>query len=491
MILVFLSCQLHTQKDSLDQMDSSSILDSAQALSAFYLAESTSSVVNSRYFSSTWVLSPEYPEAYPSLFESDTPSFYVLHPDPIPETAKVMWWFHGSAFGLDTTETPRGCTPDIVIPAAKRIVNSENVPAALLSHHDWIIVAPRNDWCDMWRGEGSEDISDPEHHFGARHFREVLNFVRSGGLGFTPSQEALWGTSMGGVGAMRAQLLHGGFSSLIMDSSPSSALLFYELEHGPNDQAALEHVFGGGPYLSDGTTSSFFEAYQLGSAEFLIQEGLLNLPIFAHFNTLDAVTPVNHPHAIREAIAEYGVTGSGVHDHNHPYPGQDAHVQTLGGPNLDQGYTASAMLYFSMGEQVQWIEAESLCPSCTAGQVINAAANPNLKSLSGGAGRLLSESENGTFWAQPIENTIHHIQPMLSRVSTSEAIRIQFFAADTPLQSIDLASNLFEESGLNSVLNGLIQSRIAVPADATRYTIELAPNSSAILDGVLTFQERP
>ena len=56
------------------------------------------------------------------------------------------------------------------------------------------------------------------------------------------------------------------------------------------------------------------------------------------------------------------------------------------------------MLHFSTGNHVEWTEAESPCPTCTAGETINASANPSLKSLSGGAGRLLSESDAGIFW---------------------------------------------------------------------------------------------
>ena len=218
---------------------------------------------------STWVLSADHDSPYPSLFENERPTFYVLHPDPIPQNAPVMWWFHGSAFGLDVDDTPRGCQSDIIVPAAKRVVNSENMAAALLAHHGWVIIAPRNDWCDMWRGEGPEDISDPNHHFGALHFREVLQFVRTGSLDFSPSQEALWGTSMGGVGAMRAHLLHGPFSSLIMDSS--LVLLFYFTNWNMAQTIPLLlSMFWWPPYLSDGSPSAFFEAYQMGSAEWLL-----------------------------------------------------------------------------------------------------------------------------------------------------------------------------------------------------------------------------
>ena len=264
----------------------------------FEKMETVPSVVHDDYVLSTWTLMLEHPDAYPSLFEGEIPTFYILHPDPIPQQAPIMWWFHGSAFGLDIEDTPRGCQSDIVIPAAKRVVSSENMAAALLAQNGWIIVAPRNDWCDMWRGQGQDDIADPNHHFGGHHLSKVLSFVRAGESGFTPNTEALWGTSMGGVGAMQAQIHHGPFSSLIMDSSPSSALLFYTLEHGPNDPAALEHIFGGPPYNADGSPTEFYDSYQMASAEYLLESGLLDLPIFGHFNALDTVTPVNHAHAL-------------------------------------------------------------------------------------------------------------------------------------------------------------------------------------------------
>ena len=108
-----------------------------------------------------------------------------------------------------------------------------------------------------------------------------------------------------------------------MDSSPSSALLFYELEHGPNDPAALEHIFGGPPFNADGSPTEFYDSYQLASARVFTGVRSAGPATFAHFNALDTVTPVNHAHALRDAIANHGEPGSGVHDHNHPYPGQD------------------------------------------------------------------------------------------------------------------------------------------------------------------------
>ena len=46
--------------------------------------------------------------------------------------------FMVSAFGLDIEELPRGCQSDIiVIPAAKRVVSSENMAAALLAQK-WV-----------------------------------------------------------------------------------------------------------------------------------------------------------------------------------------------------------------------------------------------------------------------------------------------------------------------------------------------------------------
>ena len=490
MMAYLLGCQLPPLSNNQSSIETAVVDTASSDLPLFMLKETLSSVVHTEYVMDTWRLTTEHQEEYESLFEEEQPTFYTLRPDPLPLQAPIMWWFHGSAFGLDIDETPRGCQADTVIPAAKRVVTSENMAAALLAQKGWIIVAPRNDWCDMWQGEGTDDLADPNHHFGGHHLSEVIQFVRSGGLGITPSKEALWGTSMGGHGAMRAQLYHGPFSSLIMDSSPSSALLFYALDYGPNDPAALEHIFGGPPYLSNGSPSPFFDAYQSASAEVLLELGHFNLPVFGHFNTLDTVTPVNHAHALREAIVNYGELGSGIHDHNHPYPGQDSHVQTLGGPNLEQGYIASAMVHFSEGQQVHWTEAETPCPACTAGEIITASSNSDLKGLSGAAGRLLSLSDTGIFWAQPLHSQIHHIQPMLSRISTSEPIQIQFFEDETLLETKLLPPTLFQGNGLETVRSAILESYIPVPVTTNRMSIQLSPNSSAILDGVLTFQER-
>lgn len=489
-MFLFFSCQIQPQ----EKLQSDTLLeDSGESNidieNRFERVASEPSVVRNSYLSSQWSLNPDLSDGYTSPFAGESPTFYVLHPEVMPEEASVMWWFHGSAFGLDIEETPVGCLPDKIIPAAKRVAFSENLPATLLSHNNWILIAPRNDWCDMWRGIGNDDPGDPENHFGGHHLEEVMNFIRAGGLDFTPTKEALWGTSMGGVAAMLAQGKHGPFSSIVMDSSPSSALLFYELDFGPNDQAALEHVFGGPPYNSAGQPSDFHSSYTQTTAEYLVESGDLDIPLFLAFNSQDKVTPNAHPLALAEAISSFGHPSSGFHDFSHPSPGADNHVQTLSGPNLEQGYFASAMFQFSNGFQVVWLEAETECPSCTISTPVSAMEYPELKVLSGAAGRTVNSEDSGIFWAQPIESHIDFIQPMLSSIQSDQNIHIVFFEDSNVISTHELSPNLFSETGLEAVLEVLKQSMIAVPTNTTFIQINLSAHSSAILDGMLLYSD--
>ena len=79
---------------------------------------------------------------------------------------------------------------------------------------------------------------------------------------------------------------------------------------------------------------------------------------------------------------------------------------------------------------------------------------------------------------------------MLSRISTSEPIQIQFFEDETLLETKLLPPTLFQGNGLETVRSAILESYIPVPVTTNRMSIQLSPNSSAILDGVLTFQER-
>ena len=323
------------------------------------------------YEVATFELAPDADDPYPSLLEGYTPTFYVVRPMEIGEAPlNTMLWFHGGALGDDSSgELPRGCQAEQVIDYATRTITSDFLPLTMSMSQGWAMVLPRNDWCDYWTGLGPTDPVDPERHYGYYHTARMLDFVRAGGAGWTPDRLFSWGTSAGGGAAIHVPARYDAdlFEGVISDSAPSSMLLYYN-----TDPQAIGHIFGGGPTDSPEVAAR----YQQASAETLISELGLELPIYVTWNVKDTLVGVAQPLSLIKAMEDhYAPAGvnHGAHDYNHRSPGDQYHTQSKW-PHVPWGYTGDAMFRFLDGADITWVEAEDACggplaKSCVLGAV--------------------------------------------------------------------------------------------------------------------------
>jgi hypothetical protein len=176
----------------------------------------------------------------------------------------------------------------------------------------------------------------------------------------------------------------GGFDAIIADSAPCDLVKYYD-----EDPAATAHIMGGAPFNEDGSPSQVYERYLAHSCNTLVSEGGFRVPLYLAYNAQDVLVPDEHAKNLSEALAgAYALGGVryGVHDFDHPAPGDTHHVQTRM-VSKPMGYTTEAMLRFLEGAEVRWQEAEDPCEDCAAGEIVFSTADRPLIDMSKAGGR--------------------------------------------------------------------------------------------------------
>jgi hypothetical protein len=359
--------------------------------------EDTTTFAEFGYKLETYQLDPAAAEQYQTLFETP-PSFYIYQPlsiAPQEEVPMIAWFHGGSADNDEGIETPTGnCSAEAIDTMTSQILSNPSPMAAYIASERWSVFLPRNEWCDLWMGNGPEDEVDPVNHFGYVHARRSLDFVTKGGAGFIPSKLYGWGTSAGGGSALSVAARYGGFDGLIMDSSPCVQSLIY------NSQSFVyEHIFGGTP-----DDLAVKARADLADCQQIIATASVDFPIYMPYNTQDTLVSAQHPSLVRDALDQvYGGAGLryGYHDFNHKAPTPQYHVQSRVGV-LPMGYTAGAMMEFLKGSNLIWVEAEDEDGTCGSiaceGRVFEGTTSADMFSL----GRGLASTTSGIMYSENV-----------------------------------------------------------------------------------------
>jgi len=326
------------------------------------------------YEVATYTLADDAPDPYASLYEGEKPTFYVVRPtEPDPSRSyPVLAWFHGGTIGDDSEEVPAACTQENVTDFAYGAAFDPHFVPRWVADREWIMVIPRNDWCDAWQGMGPDDVVDPEQHFGFYHANRVMDHVREGGLGFAADGPLYgWGTSAGAHGVTTFAARYGGFEGIVFDSGLGSMFMYYAL----NDPVAARHIFGGDPYDDKGAPNGeIWQRYAEASPYWLVNEGGFEVPMFLPWNSQDTLVQEEQLGSMFGAITStWGPEVRwGSHDYAHKAPGSLFHVQSVYGI-VPWGYYGTAYMDFLEGKSLSIIEAEDGCgngPPCVVGEVI-------------------------------------------------------------------------------------------------------------------------
>lgn len=420
----------------------------------------------------TYSLHPKARDPYDSLFPDAVdadglaidflPSFYLLRPkDPTKEPQAVLFYIHGGTIADDsdfpeTGQLPRGCQAESVLGLSRDKIDQRIMPLTMAVAREWLVVVPRNDWCDYWLGQGSED-PQANWHFGGVHFERVLNFLENGHAGVElPDRRFLWGSSAGGGAASHLAVRHGGFEAIVADSSPTDLFTLYD-----EDPEALELQFGGPPWQENGEKSEFWQDYANNSTHTLIDSGTLTTPMFLLSNSRDRRVPKEHADGLIESFENHYSPAEirwGTKDLDHPSPGKHFHVQA-NRPTLPAAASPSVLLDFLEGASLTWQESEDICGDtlnlCTTGQDVSTEESDShqFTELSEGAGRLATPEDGpGIIWTSPLPDTLRNQQDIVAlaalHVDTDETLpegtQIGTLVLDSNLQYLEIP--LFSET---------------------------------------------
>jgi pimeloyl-ACP methyl ester carboxylesterase len=473
------------------------------------------------YLSQTYSLHPQAPDPYDSLFPDTVdedglvvdvlPSFYLLRPkDPANKPQAVLFYIHGGTIADDSDFPesgllPRGCQDESVLGLSKNKIDERLIPLTMAAARQWLIVVPRNDWCDYWLGQGTED-PQANWHFGGVHFERILNFLEKGHAGVVlPDRRFLWGSSAGGGAAAHLAVRHGGFEAIVADSSPMDLFTLYE-----DNPQALEFQFGGPPWTENGEKSEFWQAYADNSTQTLIASGALKTPIFLLSNAMDTQSPKEHADALIESFENYYSPAEirwGTKDLDHPSPGSHFHVQA-NRPSLPAAASPSVLLDFLEGASLTWQESEYTCDDtpnrCTTGQDVSADESDSKKftELSGAAGRLATPDDGpGIIWASPLPDTLASQGEIVAlavlNVDTDEVLpegtQVGTLVLDSNLQHLEVPlfseSFVFDsEASRNDVITQLQSSRLSFRLsenEEARLQIEVTGAANVLLDAII------
>jgi hypothetical protein len=396
-LLLLLGCK---DKDAGD-----TALDERPALEYYEAAADYAVHGDQGYVLGDWVLGPRAEDPYASLFEGELPFFYLIYPADMTEDEElpVLLWLHGGTIGDDSEaeaggEFPDPCRQDNVEEFVWKAVTDPSFVPEFMSEHRWVMVAPRNDWCDYYQGQGADDPVNPERHWGYVHTKRVLDFVLSGQAGFTWSGELYgWGTSAGAGAVTSVAARYGGFDGIIFDSGLSSTITYWEI----TEQPPFEHIFGGPPYTGDGEPNGeIYERYAASSPYLLVAEQGLRVPMYVAWTSQDQQVEDVQIHTMLQTLDRY-YTPDGVrwgsHDYNHASPGTTFHVQSIYG-TVPWGYGTRAYIEFLRGRDLWWAEAEEGCQDggCAVGEVV--IGEPDLLNFSGESARIVEPDNPGVLY---------------------------------------------------------------------------------------------
>lgn len=360
-------------------------------------------------------LREDAPDPYPPLFE-DQPRFWLLKPtDADTRPRPVMVLYHGGGFGDDSSGSFPNCTQEDI----ERLMGSHlyrATPVKMAAYEaGWVMVIPRYEWCDGGMGLGADDPADPERHWGHVHSHRVLDFVMSGQADFEPSGELYgWGTSMGGTTAAVTAAGYPGFTGLVLDSAPSSLLLYWSLRRHPDDRTNTEHVLGGAPYAEGGVETEHWARFASVSAPEMVEEGTLRVPTFVAWNNRDGHSDPRYHQVLTSSLAGLPADEAlrwSSYDFNRNYPEGYHHVQTRTA-QPPAGLAPYAAFRFLEGNQLFWREAEhgcadTLASACSVGGTIEYPENDKAMSFSGSAGlRYSGNQPAGTLWCDLLPESI-------------------------------------------------------------------------------------
>ena len=346
------------------------------------------------YELATYELGEDYEVQYTTLTGA-RPFFHVFRPiGGTTDSLDILMWFHGGHIGNDEVEIPNNCSDETIRYNINLILGTGSMVTGFVSERNWALVIPSNNWCDGGVGLGSDDPVDPENHWGWVHSKNVLDLATGGYLGFNAGGELYsWGTSAGATSSATAAYRYTGFTGMIVDSGGCDQFLMHD-----RDPGIMSHIFGGDPYLPDGTESQFFSNYQEASCTWQVANGL-QAPIFIPYNQEDLAVPIEQPQALLAILEEHYPSAGinyGSHDYNHLSPGGNYHVQTRS-KIIPFGYSTGLMMQFLEGNSIYWREAEWGCWSqdCSVGTVRVGGEDWQNYSNAGGV-EITSEEDSGT-----------------------------------------------------------------------------------------------
>jgi|GEM_PF-5344189 len=321
------------------------------------------------YELATYEFGEDFEVQYTTL-AGERPFFHVYRPvGGTSEALDLLFWFHGGHIGNDVNGVPNNCSDETIRYNINLILGGGSLATRFIADRNWALVIPSSNWCDGGVGRGSDDLVDPENHWGWVHNENILDLATGGFLGFNMGSNLYsWGTSAGATASVTAAYRYPGFTGMIVDSGGCDQVLMFE-----RDASAMAHIFGGNPFKPDGSESEFFPNYQEASCTWQVENGL-RVPMYIPYNQEDLAIPPEQPEALLARVVEHYPSAGinyGSHDYNHLSPGGNYHVQTRS-RNLPFGYSTGLMMQFLEGKSVYWREAEWGCvdeSSCTIGAI--------------------------------------------------------------------------------------------------------------------------
>jgi hypothetical protein len=392
-----------------------------------------------------WEITPDWPGWFPTILGDDR-RFQIVRPNRAVdgEAVPVLLALHGAAIDDDSDPNYYANDPTETLCGAARAIGSSYVDlgtllAPLALERGWAIVAPEGLWCDGWKGLGSDDLADPEHHFGFVQLSEVKDFVDAGAAGFTPTKWYAWGSSSGAGGTVLAAAWKGGFEGIVADSPPCDWLVYWH-----TDREVVEHLLGGSAFEADGITPSpIYDRYVADSCDTLARD--IDTPVFHPWNWNDHLVAPGHNTELDEALAKRAGVRSFAYDFDRYAPAESYHTQTQS-KAIPMAYVPALAFQFLEGRNVRWVEAEDACTDCDATRAADEGSDWDVFSHAGG---VTLSGDGATLAATLADAPSAYTLTVALRVDSHAAgsrVRIEAGAATT----IDLG-DLVEGEGQDAV----------------------------------------
>ncbi len=454
------------------------------------------------YEYASYEVTPDYADHYTTV-EGNNPVFYVYRPVTVgKQPLKTVVWFHGAATGDDSSGTlPGSCETSNVQSNVDKVMGPPSLVAAWMADAGWTVVLPRNEWCDMWQGQGAADPVDPVNHFGYQHAALVTDFVRAGQAGFEVDEIYSWGTSAGGTASASVAGRYGEFDGVVTDSAPCVQETYY-----PDDPQTLEHILGGAP----GDSAAVDQRYNEASCNWLVENGWLDVPVYAAWNAQDVIIPDEHAEtliAAFESTLQPAGIAFGHHDFDHPAPGTTYHVQTrLSTPPM--GYTTGFVMDFLSGQVLIIREAEDEDGNCDGGTCVGSVGTgsdwSNFSKASG-----LETTEAGVVYDERVPDNrlaaktgtkiiaLLKLEDTGGLAGSTPVATLSYSEGGIPIASKDLVVDDFAPDGGAGDLDFVAQFKATTlgfvtndPGNLGKLTLEAAGNGRLMVDGFVYEQGR-